>query len=360
MRIIKYIFLLIVLGLLALFVFIATKDGKYELSESRMISLKKSTLFDYVNDYKNWEDFFVIKNDSSAVQYNYSKITTGIGSSFNWKNGLDEGEIKTIYLKENDSIAQKVNWFGTNSDANITFKDTIGGTIVKWNCSGNQDFIAKLFSVFYGGIENQLQTNFQKSLNQLDVILTKELNTYSITINEIIDINKIYYIKRKSISKNLDYNLKLKKEIPLLLEFVKENEVPGFGSPFTVFEESINKNDILKYALSLPLKEKIYTTPESEFTIDSIMPHKALKIILKGDYSHRIEAWNKGLAYLKKNNLEENITEKYREVYFKNKTDIKNPSQWITDIYIPISYKKIEKPKVKVQTDSILIKEPIE
>ena len=349
MRILKYIFLLIILGSLALFVFIATKDGKYNISESKVIALNKATLFEYVNDYKNWEDFCRFKSDSSAIKYAYPSKTTGMGSFFSWKNGLNEGEIKTIYLKENDSIALKAKWNGNISDSNITFKDTAGGTKVRWNCNGKQDFSGKLFSFFNGGIENQLKTNFQKCLAKLEVVLTKEINTYSISIEQVVSVNKTYYIKRKSYSKLEDFNLKLQKEMPLILQFVKENDLTTFGNPFAIFEGYKQSNPILKYALGLPLKDKIFTTPESEITVDSIMPHQALKIILNGDYSHSNEAWEKGLAFLKKNNLEINPAGNYREVYTKSRTSVKNPSQWVTEVYIPVG-KAIEKPKNIPQT----------
>ena len=359
MRILKYIFLLIILGLLALFVFIATKDGKYSISESRIIALKTATLFEYVNDYKNWKDFFQFKSDSSSMQYTYPSNTSGVGSFFNWENGLNEGEIKTNYLKENDSIALKVNWNGNISESNITFKDTVGGTKISWNCNGKQDFSGKLVSFFNGGIENQLRTNFQKSLAKLAIILTKEINTYTISVDQVVSLNKIYYIKRKSNSKLEDFNLKLRKEIPLILQFVKDNEVASFGSPFAVFETYKQSNPVLKYALGLPLKEKIYTTPESEITVDSIMPHQALKITLKGDYSHTNEAWDKGLEYIKKNNLEINTARNYREVYTKSRTDVNNPSQWITEIYIPVG-KAAEKTTTMPQTSPISNEELVE
>lgn len=353
MRILKYIFLLIVLGLLALFVYVATKDGKYNISESRTILFKKSTLFDYINDYKNWEDFFVFKSDSNAMKFNYLLNSDDKSIAFNWKSGLNEGEIKSIYIKINDSIAQKATWFGMTSDSNFTFKDTIGGTIVKWNCSGTQDLTGKFISIFYGGIENQLRSNFQESLKKLDAVLTNEINTYNITVEQIEEVNKIYFLKRKSITKNLEFSSKIQQELPIILKFVKENNVPSFGKPFTAFDANVKTNNVVNYAISIPLKEKIYTTQDSEFTIDSLIPHQALKIILKGDYSHRKKAWDKGFEYIQKNNLLENKERKYREVYFISKKDVKNPSKWITEIYIPISPKLIEKPKAKVQNDSI-------
>jgi len=359
MRILKYIFLLLILALLALFVFVATKEGKYTISESKIIALKKATLFDYVNEYKNWEDFCQFKNDSSEMVFTYPEKTSGSGSSFRWKNGLQNGELKTIYLKKHDSIAIKMNWNDNHSDFSITFKDTVGGTKVTWNSSGIQDFRGKLFSLFYGGIENQLRTNYQKSLAKLALVLSKEINTYSISIQEVVSVRKSYYIKRKSTSKMIDFHVKLQNEMPLILEFVKDNGVATFGHSFTVFDLYKSKNN-LNYAIGIPIKDKIFTTPESEFTVDSITPHQALKVILNGDYSHINEARDKGMDFLKKNNLIESAIGKYREIYIRSRTDVKNPSQWITEIYIPVIPKTVEKPIVRILPESPPVEERLE
>ena len=344
MRILKYILLLISLVALALVVFIATKDGSYSVTSSRVIKLEKSTLFQYVNDYKNWEDFCSLKEDDTQLKFTFPENTVGVGGAFSWDGGLESGKMQTIYLKENDSIAQNISWNGTESKANIIFRDTIGGTKVRWSCKGNQSFLGKFYALFSGGIEKKLTQNFENSLAKLDKVLTKEINTYDISINGLVEVNKITYLKRRSVSKIPDFYTKVQKQMPLLLNFVKDNNVATFGSPFVAFDSYDIPNNLVKFAIAIPLKEEIFTTPESEFITDSILPYQAVKITLKGDYSHSKEAWDKGTEYIKQNNMEESATGTYQEVYTKSRKDIKYPSQWITEIYIPVKAKPFSKP----------------
>lgn len=344
MRILKYILLLISLIAFALVVFIATKDGSYVVSSSRVIKLDKSTLFQYVNDYKNWEDFCSLKEDNAQIKFTFPENTLGVGGAFSWDGGLESGKMQTIYLKENDSIAQNVTWNGSESKANIIFRDTIGGTKVRWSCKGNQNFTGKFYALFSGGIEKKLTQNFENSLAKLDKVLTNEINTYNISINGLVDVNKIKYLKRRSFSKIPDFYTKVQKQLPLLLKFVEENNVAIIGNPFVAFDSYDIPNNQVKFAIAIPLKEEIFTTPESEFITDSILPYKAVKITLKGDYSHSKEAWDKGIEYIKQNNLEESATGTYQELYTKSRKDIKYPSQWITEIYIPVKAKQVQKP----------------
>ena len=45
--------------------------------------------------------------------------------------------------------------------------------------------------------------------------------------------------------------------------------------------------------------------------------------------------------YIKKNNLTQDFTLPYVEIYTKNNDEVANPSKWVTEIYIPIKAKVI-------------------
>lgn len=334
MRILKYILLLVLLILLAFSVYLSTKEGDFSVTKSKVINIDKSTLFQYVNDYQNWESFYGL--NEKHIKVNYSENTVGLGSSFNWTGSNEKGSVETIYLKENDSIVQKITRNDENSSAYITFKDTVGGTKVTWNSTGKLNFMGKLESFFSGGLEKKLNSDFENNLIALEKVLIKEISIYSIDLEGIVEVSHQKYLKRKGESKISDFYTVLQKTMPLIYNFVQENDIKTNKQKFVVFDTyDVTKNKV-EFSIATTLKEIIYTTPESEFTVDSIMPHQALKISLKGDYSHSKEAWDKGLDYLKKNNLEQNYSGTFREVYVKNNTDVKQPSQWLTEIYIPV------------------------
>jgi effector-binding domain-containing protein len=334
MRILKYILLLILLILLAFSVYLSTKEGDFSVTKNKVINIDKSTLFQYINDYQNWESFINLKDTNRKVTFPVN--TVGIGGSFTWTSSDGDGFVETIFLKENDSIAQKVSWNGQTAAAFITFKDTTGGTKVTWNSSGKLNFMGKLESLFSGGFEKKLGSNFENNLDALEKVLSKEISTYSIDLDGIVNVSHQKYLKRKGQSKISDFYTILQKTMPLIHNFVEENNLKTNNQKFVVFDTyDVAKNSV-SYSIATTLKEIIYTTAESEFTVDSIMPHQALKITLKGDYSHSKEAWDKGLDYLKKNNLEQNFNGAFREVYVKNRAQVKQPSQWLTEIYIPV------------------------
>ena len=334
MKILKYILLLILLILLAFVVYLTTQEGLFSVTKSKVININKASLFHYVNDYQNWDSFY--NSNDTNLKVNVSENAIGIGSTYSWNGTNDKGVIKTVFSKENDSIAQKVSWNGIDSNAYITFKDTVGGTKVTWSSSGKLNFIEKFKSSLFSGFENKIGFDYENKLAILENVLKKEISTYSIDLKGIVDVPHQKFIKYNRDSSITDFYSVLQKKLPILQNFIEDNNIKTNHQMFVVFDTyDVAKNKV-KYSIASVLQEIIYTTPESEFTVDSIQPHKALKISLKGDYSHSKEAWDKGYDYLKKNNLEQNYSGTLREVYVKNRNDVKQPSQWVTEIYIPV------------------------
>ena len=84
-----------------------------------------------------------------------------------------------------------------------------------------------------------------------------------------------------------------------------------------------------------------------------IIAFTCLKTTLTGDYSHSKEAWAKAKKYIADNGLKENFAGSYTEVYVKTIDDIKQPSKWITEIYIPVFPKAISLPEPVVESPDI-------
>ena len=344
MRILKYIFLLILLAFVGITVFVATQKGDFEVTKSSLVKTPRSTVFDYVNDYKNWEIFVSWEQKKSGIKFNYDSKTIGYGSKCSWKNDSNEGDIKTVYVKENENIFQKANFNGTTAAIMWTFKDTVGGTKVIIHSKGRMDLITKITTFFKGGMTSILSDVYEKSLRNLDKTLNYEMKTYSIKVDGIVQRGSGFCLKQtischiKSVSKNT------KIIMAQMVHFFKKNKIALAGKPFVIYNRYDVANDIATLSICIPIEKLISISPESDISAEEIIAFTCLKTTLTGDYSHNIEAWAKAKQYINDNGLKENLSGKYTEVYVKTIDDIKQPSKWITEIYIPI-FPKVEIPK---------------
>ncbi|HEX8561481.1 MAG TPA: GyrI-like domain-containing protein [Flavobacterium sp.] len=336
MRILKYIFLLIVLALIALTVFVATQKGQFDVTQSRIINSPRTVIFNYVNDYRNWENWSSWKTDDADTQFSYPQATSGKGASFTWKGGDSEGRLETIFVKDNDSISQKMIFNGSPSAISWKFKDTVGGTKVTWHAKGRLDFVSKIYAAAKGGAGTIFNEMFEKSLANLDRTLDYEINTYKVIVAGITQKTGVMYL-RQTINSKID---KAPKNIQIMLSkmifFCKKNKVPTAGKPFIIYHTYNSDAGLTRFSICMPIREEIYTSAGSDISFGQLEPFRAVKVTLNGDYSHRSEAWAKAAQFISDNRLERVADFRSLEIFSKGMEEIKSPSKWITDIYIPV------------------------
>ena len=339
MRILKYIALLILLVLVASTILVATLRPDFNIVRTKIINTPKSSLFNYVNDYKNWADFGSWKQDDPSMTIKYGAVTSGKGASYTWKGNDGNGKMQTISVKDNDSIYQKMDYNGTLSEVFWSFKDTLGKTKVTWRTKGKMSFGFKIYCALQGGIDNIVGTMYERSLTNIDKTLDYEINTYNIQVNGVVQKSVGFYMQKTINSKNENVTSNIQIMITNMVHFFEKNKIIQNGKPFVQYNSFDNNLKTTNFSVGIPIKDEIYTSSGSEILAGNLAPFEAIKTTLTGDYSHINAAKNKTLNYISQNNLTEDKTFPYLEVYVKTKADIKSPSKWITELYIPVKAK---------------------
>ena len=353
MRILKYILLIVVLFFIGLIVFVATQKADYNITRSKVIKKPRAIIYNFVNDFKNWETFDSRFATDKSIVFNYPELTLGKGASFSWKGDDDEGKLKTNLVKENVTITQDQVLNGENSKVSWQFKDTLGGTKVTWKSSGKLDFKSKVASFFNGGINAFVGNEYERSLENLAKTLDYELKTFSIKENGVVNRKPTFYLKQsvlcreKSIAKNIGII------IPRLEKFFSKNKIDSNGKPFVIYTKYDRINDLVDLSVCIPVKDSIFISKGSDVQSGKLPYYTAIKATLTGDYSHLQKAWNKAYQYGDKKTFIRNANLQIVEVYSKTRSDIKNPSKWITEVYVPVYPKVVAtKPVVAKPKDS--------
>lgn len=336
MRILKYIFLLLLLSLVALTIFIATQKGDYTIERSKIINSPKSAVFNYVNDYRNWGDFISWTIEDPEAKINYSENTIGKGASFSWEGKESNGEMRTLSVKENEDISQKMDSEGTTSSINWTFKDTLGGTKVTWKAKGKMSFFLKVYTALNGGADKVIGTIYEKTLINLDKALVYEINTFSIKENGIVTKPLSFYLCQTFTSEIAKINKNFKIVIPKITDFCKDNNIAIAGKPFILYHTYDTQKGLAKISIGVPIQSEIFITAGSDIESGKLEAFEAVKTTLSGDYSHLKKALNKSVDYLQKNQITRNPLFSHLEIYTNGKDDTKKPSEWLTEIFVPI------------------------
>lgn len=340
MRILKYLFLLLLLSFVALSIFVATQKGDFIVERSQIINSPKSTIYNFVNDYRNWEDFSSWIIEDPEMQITYPKKTIGPGATFSWQGKDGTGDMLTVFVKENDSISQKMNYNGTSSSIFWSFKDTIGGTKVTWKTTGKMSFTMKVYTTFKGGINKIIGKTYEKSLANLDKTLDFEINTFAVKVNGLAKKLGTFYL-RQTITSEISKVIKNAQIVfPKIIAFCDKNSIELNGKPFIIYHTYDSVNGLTKLSFCVPIKNQILTSSGSDILTGKLEAFDAVKTTLTGHYSHKKEALDKTLKYINDNKIEISPVFSHVENFTISRTEIKNPSKWVTEIYYPL------KPKV--------------
>jgi effector-binding domain-containing protein len=350
MRILKYLFLLLLLSLVALSIFVATQKGSFTVERSKIINSPKTAIYNYVNDLKNWEDWNSLALEDSLIKITVSQNAIGKGNSCSWNGKQGEGDLQTTYVKENDNILQTMNFNGNSADISMSFKDTLGKTKVSWKAKGKMGFLFKALTAFNGGAEKIFGTMFEKSLYNLDKKLDYEINTYSVKVNGLANTPEAFYLAQTFTSEFSKVAKNSGIVISKITKFCKKNNITISGKPFVIYHTYDTANELTKMSVCIPIKDPIFLIEGSDISSEKLQSFEAIKTTLIGDYSHTKKALDKAMQYLRENHLRPDTTFSHLEIYTIGKNDIKNPSKWITEIYYPTSQKFVYKPAVASPT----------
>lgn len=345
MKILKYLFLLALLSLVALTVFVATQKGIFSVERSKVINSPKATVYNYVNDFRNYEDFESWALEDQSIKMTFPNKTSGNGASFYWIGDNGTGNAITLKTKDGESIVQKMKYDGTEADVAWTFKDTLAGkTKVTWKAKGTMSFLFKIYTALNGGSDKVIGTIYEKSLANIDKNLDYETKTYAIKVNGIAKKTETAYIKQTFTSEIQKISKNARIVIPKLIHFSETNGLAITGKPFIIYHTYDTTKGLAKISICLPINKEISTSSGSDILAGKLNGFDAVKTTLNGDYSHTNEAITKTKAYINNEKIVPDLSWSHLEVLELSKLDVKGSSKLVTDIYLPII------PKIVPQT----------
>jgi len=340
MKALKYLFLLLLLVIVAGAIYIATLESSYDVSRTKIVKAPVQVVYNNVNDYANWPDWSPWTEQEPLAALTYGEKTSGEGATYGW-NGeiLGEGSMETLENKTNESINQKITFikpWESQSDIYWTFKPVEEGTEVSWGMKGELDFMSRLFMAFSGGIDKQVGPDYERGLFKLDSVLQTNMKKYSVTVNGETSHGGGYYLYTTASCKIDELAAKMGEMLPQPSMYAQKNKIQMAGAPFTLYHKFDEENNAVIFSCAVPVSERVITEPGSGIQTGMLRPFKAIKTTLKGNYVNLKEAWETAYKYVTDNQLEPVEGNPSMEVYLTDPMNTPNPADWLTEIYVPI------------------------
>lgn len=168
--------LVVVVGILV--IVIATRPATFHIERSQSIAAPAQVVFPLVNDFRDWPAWSPWEKLDPNLKRMHSGAPLGEGAMYAWSGNdqVGEGKMTIVESKPNRLIGIKLEfikpWTATNKTT-FTFSGSGDTTKVTWAMDGENNFMAKAFSMFMD-MDSMVGKDFEKGLSSLSGVAASE------------------------------------------------------------------------------------------------------------------------------------------------------------------------------------------
>jgi effector-binding domain-containing protein len=339
MKVFKLILFLLLIFLIGGSIYFASKDGNYDIKESKVIQAPASLLFNTVNDYKTWEHWGPWKKEDSTMTFTYLKNTVGVGGGYSW-DGDFPGNMKTTNAEQDLTIEQDLAIITPGgerfSKVYWEFTPTKTGEVrVSWRTTGEHTLMDKIYFAFSSmDFDRDMRAMYTSGLEGLATHVRGKMDEHSVTIKGITEYGGGFYVYKTTSASGSNISSIMGQNYGEILQYMNQHTISQAGMPFTIYNE-MNPNGTVIMSNAIPTQNNVEIEGESTLLSGYIPRTKTVLVTLKGNYSFLGNAWDEGMKYLSQYNLIQSDQKPF-EIYTNDPGQFPNPADWITEIYIPI------------------------
>ena len=170
----KNFLIAVLLAVVALAGYIATRPSEFTVSRSRTLAAPPEVVHAYVNDFHKWIEWSPWEKLDPNLRREYEGPPAGPGASYHWVGNEDvgEGRMTITDSKPPESVTIRLEFVkplqATNTAEFFIVPGGLG-TDVTWAMSGHNGFVAKAFGLVMN-MDKRVGTQFEKGLADLDTV----------------------------------------------------------------------------------------------------------------------------------------------------------------------------------------------
>ncbi len=339
MKAIKYIFILLLVAIIASAVYFSLQDGSYNVTKTATIEAPRSLVYEQMSDFDNFKHWNAHFNDDQ-VSIEHSQPSTGSGAYYTFTDEHGSGTVTIKELEPNKSVTMELSYTHTLGSATATIKYTIipteTGATASMNIIGNRSLIDKAFEATTGSnLEADLEKMYQTSLDNLNTHLQELMAAYTITPDGLIDYGGGFYLYISSSAKKNNLPLLQAQMTQKIKSFMSANNIDSYGAPIIIYEKIDTGLDNVIFSVGIPVRDRVITAADASILCGFQEPTQAVKVTLQGGYNYLPEAWQIAEGFITVNGLQRSDQPAF-EIYKTDPFNVANPANYITEIYLPV------------------------
>lgn len=173
-KILLGIVVLIIVLIAVFLVMVMLQPSHYQIERNATINAPAPVVFAQVNDFHKWNAWSPWANLDPNMKQSFEGQPSGVGAMYSWAGNSDvgEGKMTIIESRSGELIRIQLDFikpFAASNTTDFVFTTQGNQTNVKWQMAGNNNFLAKAFSVFVN-MDKMVGGDFEKGLAKLKAV----------------------------------------------------------------------------------------------------------------------------------------------------------------------------------------------
>ena len=173
---VKTIATIVVVLIVALLVYAATKPDTFRVQRSVSINAPAEKIFPFINDFRNWVDWSPWEKMEPELKRSFGGAASGQGSVYEWEGQkVGKGRMEIAKISPPTNILINLDFlkpFEAHNIAEFTLEPKGNSTTVTWAMYGPNPYIAKVIHIFFS-MDSMVGEQFETGLANLRTIAEK-------------------------------------------------------------------------------------------------------------------------------------------------------------------------------------------
>ncbi len=172
------LFVVITVAIVAILGLASTKPATYHVERSLTMAAPPQTVYAVLNDLHRFPEWSPWQKLDPAMKITHDGPPSGVGAKYHWVGNKDVGEGRMTITGSTpfESVEEKLEFlkpWESTSDVRFSIAPDAAGTKVTWAMDGNNDFMAKVMTVFMS-MDAMIGKDFDAGLANLKRVTESE------------------------------------------------------------------------------------------------------------------------------------------------------------------------------------------